>query len=124
MEILVYLFLKITPMLIGSCEDELLQLYKGLKAQQQQEFFWLERFHVNYCYRSYNGDRTRPNRILGGDFTLFHRGQWHPHIYGTEADEQDAMVLFDEDGRYRPHLYAEEMEQPDTKKSSAELSSP
>ena len=114
MEILFSLFLNFSPMLIGSCENDLVLLYKGLKAQQEEEFSWVERFHTNYCYRSYDGDRTRSNRFLGGDFTLFHRGEWHPHIYGTEADEYDAVVLFDKKGRYHPHQYRAEIEETDT----------
>lgn len=113
MDLLLMLLFRLYPIIFGSCENEAVLLYKGLMAQQQVEFSWVEQWHTNYCYRSYDGDLSRPNRLLGNDFNLFHQGHWHPHRYGTEADEQDAVVLFDKNGRYHPHRYGTEVDATD-----------
>jgi len=108
MDFLFLTLLRLLAGISGSCQDDVAQLYKELKALQQIEYSWLEQWHTNYCYRTYNGDLNRGNRLVGGDFTLFHHGKWHPHTYGTEEDERDAIVFFDKRGLYHPHLYIEE----------------
>lgn len=105
MDVFIWVLIRLILGLPMSCEANDALLLQDLLAPDPIPRSWLFQWHTNYCYRSYGGNSSVPNRLAGGDLTLFHHGRLRPHTYGTFPGEEDAVILFNEEGHFTPHLY-------------------